>query len=411
MPSIKISKATVNAIEPGSADTFYWDEQLKGFGLKITPKGKKVYVCQYRAGGGAAGASRRQTIGAHGVLTPDEARSEAKKILGLVANGADPARDKQVRRRQPTVADLCDQYLVEGCGTKKQSTLDTDRGRIERHIKPLLGRKKVSDVTRADVKRFLNDVAAGKTATDVKTGKHGRARVSGGKGTASRTVGLLGGIFSFAHELELVDFNPVHGVKRFPDKRNERFLSEAELVKLGEALREAEAAGENPAGLSVIRLLIFTGARRDEIAGLEWEEIDFENRVLRLRDSKTGQRILPLNPGALTILSAQARVDDAKYVFPATKGEGYFLGTPKIWRRLRSKADLHDVRLHDLRHSFASVAVSMGASLPIIGALLGHKDAATTQRYAHLQDDPLRSTSDAVATRIESHLGQKTETK
>lgn len=405
MPSIRISKASVDAAKPAQRDCFYWDEQLKGFGLKVTPMGKKVYVCQYRVGGGANADSRRQTIGAHGVLTPDQARAEAKKILGLVANGADPALEKQLRRKQITVIELCDRYLVEACGTKKKSTLATDRGRIERHIKPLLGRKKVPDVTRADIKRFLQDVAEGKTAVDVRTRKHGRARVAGGKGTASRTVGLLGGIFSYACELELITANPVHGVKRFPDKRSERFLSEAELVKLGNALRDAQATGDNPAGIAIIRLLVFTGARKDEIEGLQWREVDFDNRVLRLEDSKTGQKILPLNAGALMLLSEQPRTEGTDCVFPATKGNGHFLGTPKIWRRVRSAAGLEDVRLHDLRHSFASVAVSMGASLPIIGALLGHRDAATTQRYAHLHDDPLRSTTDAVARRIETHLG------
>lgn len=404
MATIRITKSSVDAAKPSDRDEFFWDEQLAGFGLKVTPKGKKVYVCQYRVGGGASGNSRRQTIGAHGVFTPDEARAAAKQILGLAANGADPALEKQKRRRQITVADLCDRYLAEACGTKKQSTLDTDRGRIERHIKPLLGRKKVPDVTRADIKRFLQEVAEGKTAADVRTGTYGRARVSGGKGTASRTVGLLGGIFSFARDLELIEANPVQGVKRYPDKRHDRFLSQIELVALGDALREADRLLENPAGIAIIRLLIFTGARKGEIERLRWSEVDFDHQMLRIADSKTGQKILPLNGGALTVLSEYPRLEGHDFVFPALKGSRHYVGVPKVWQRVRKAAGLEDVRLHDLRHSFASIAVSMGASLPMIGALLGHKDSATTQRYAHLSDDPIRTISDSVSARIVNAL-------
>ncbi len=406
MASIRISKSTVDATQPGSQDTLYWDDQLKGFGLKVTPKGKKVYVCQYRVGGGAAGKTRRLTLGAHGTLTPDQARAAAKQTLGLVANGGDPATDKQAKRKQIDVAELCERYLEDGCGTKKASTIATDYGRIERHIKPLLGKKKVAEITRADIKRFLQDVANGKTAADIKTGKFGRARVTGGKGTASRTLGLLGGIFAFAIDMGHIEVNPVHGVKRFADRKHDRFLSEAELVCLGGALREAEAAGENYAGIAIIRLLIFTGARKGEIESLKWSEIDFQRGLLRLEDSKTGQKIVALNAGTLEILANLPRIDDAEYAFPACKGDsgGHFQGVPKVWRKVRSLAGLEDLRLHDLRHSFASIAVSAGASLPIVGALLGHRDAATTQRYAHLSDDPIRSVSDAVSRRLKDAL-------
>jgi integrase len=406
MAKIRIAKPSVDAAKPGLQDALFWDDQLKGFGLKVTPKGKKVYVCQYRVGGGAAGKTRRMTLGAHGALTPEQARSVAKQILGAAANGGDPAADKQGKRKQIDVAELCNRYLEGGCGTKKASTIATDRGRIERHIKPLLGRKKVADITRADIKRFLQDVATGKTAADIKTGKYGRARVTGGKGTASRTLGLLGGIFAYAIDMGHIEINPVHGVKRFADHKNDRFLSENELVQLGDALRQAVAAGENYAGIAIIRLLIFTGARKGEIESLKWREIDFERGLLRLEDSKTGQKIVALNAGTLEILAALPRIDNSEYVFPACKGEsrGHFQGVPKVWRKVRSLAGLENLRLHDLRHSFASIAVSAGASLPIVGALLGHRDAATTQRYAHLSDDPVRSVSDAVSRRLKDAL-------
>lgn len=195
----------------------------------------KTYVLEYRPGGGRGASKRRVTIGRHGSpWMPDRAREEAKRLLGLVADGGGPAADKTADRRSMTVADLCDLYLAEGCATKKATTLATDRGRIARHIKPLLGRKKAKDVTRADVQRFLQDVAAGKTAA-VKTGKHGRAIVEGGKGTATRTVGLLGGIFTFAVDRGICEINPVQGVKRFRDRKGERFLSPREIAVLATA--------------------------------------------------------------------------------------------------------------------------------------------------------------------------------
>lgn len=402
----KLSKAIVDRAQPKDTDYFIWDSDLKGFGLKIAKGGRKSYVCKYRVGSGRTAPTRRFTIGAHGSpWTVDQARGEARKILGHAANGEDPAKEKQDAKKQITVSDLCDLYLQQGVGTKKASTLATDKGRIERHIKPLLGKRKVPDVTRADIKRFLQDVANGKTAKDVKTGLRGRAIVRGGKGAATRTVGLLGGIFSFAFDSGLIETNPVRGVKRFADKKGERFLSQQELVSLGQALRDGAEKGLNPQALAILKLLIFTGARKGEIETLKWSEIDFDRGYLRLADSKTGQKVFPLNAGALEILSTVPRLEGSPYVFPAHRGEGHYAGAPKVWRIVRADAGLDDLRLHDLRHSFASIAVSGGASLPIIGALLGHSDSATTQRYAHLHDDPLKAASEAVGRKIAASVG------
>lgn len=405
MQTRKITKTTVDGAKPGERDYFVWDGDLKGFGFKVSKGGRKSYVCQYRTAGGRAGASRRMTIGVHGSpWTVDQARTEARKLLGRAANGEDPATQKQAIKKRITVAQLCDLYLADGCGTKKPSTLATDRGRIERHIKPLLGRKKINEVTRADITRFLQNVANGKTATDVKTKSRGRAIVKGGAGTASRTVGLLGGIFSYAVDADLIDINPVRGVKRFPDKKGHRYLSQQELVALGNALRKAEGVGENPSALAILKLLIFSGARKGEIECLKWKDVDFVTGYLRLSDSKTGQKIIPLNAGALKILSELGRLEGSDYVFPAYRGNGNYVGASKVWRRIRAMAGLEDVRLHDLRHSFASIAVSGGASLPIIGALLGHVNSATTQRYAHLSDDPIRSVAEDVGGKIASAM-------
>lgn len=402
----KLTKSIVDASEPRGQDYFLWDGDLKGFGIKIAKGGRKSYVCKYRVGNGRTALTRRMTIGAHGSpWTVDQARAEARKLLGRAANGEDPAKEKQDGKNQITVAQLCDLYLENGVGTKKASTIATDRGRIERHIKPLLGRKKVPDVTRADIKRFLQDVANGKTSIDQKTGLRGRAIVKGGKGTATRTVGLLGGIFSYAFDCGLIEINPVHGVKRFADKKGQRYLSQQELVALGQALVDGEERGLNPQALAILKLLVFTGARKGEIETLRWDAVDFEGGYLRLADSKTGQKAFPLNAGALEILRNIPRLDGSPYVFPAHRSDGHYEGTPKVWGIVRRMAGLEDVRLHDLRHSFASIAVSGGASLPIIGALLGHYDSATTQRYAHLHDDPLKAASEAVGGKIAAALG------
>ena len=403
--SARLTKAIIDRAGPRQADYFLWDKDLKGFGIKIAKGGRKSYVCKYRLGNGRTAPTRRMTIGAHGSpWTVDQARAEAMRVLGRVANGDDPAKEKQEAKKQITVAELCDLYLEQGTGTKKASTLLTDKGRIERHIKPLLGRLKVPDVTRADIKRFLQDVANGKTAKDVKTGLRGRAIVRGGKGTASRTVGLLGGIFSFAFDVGLINENPARGVKRFADKKGQRYLSQQELVALGKALREAAEAGENSSAIAILKLLIFTGARKGEIETLKWREIDFQSGYMRLADSKNGQKAVPLNAGALEILNSLTRLEYSEFVFPAHRGNGHYEGTPKVWKRIKIHAGLNDVRLHDLRHSFASVAVSGGASLPIIGALLGHTNSASTQRYSHLHDDPLRAASEAIGGKIAASL-------
>ncbi|MFP1630541.1 tyrosine-type recombinase/integrase [Zhengella sp. ZM62] len=405
--SHRLTKSRIDTAALQDKDYFLWDSELKGFGIKIAKGGRKSYVCKYRVGNGRTAPTRRMTIGAHGSpWTVDQARAEARKLLGRAANGEDPAKEKQDAKKQITVAQLCDLYIENGIGTKKASTIATDRGRIERHIKPLLGKKKVPEVTRADIKRFLQDVANGKTSLDQKTGLRGRAIVKGGKGTATRTVGLLGGIFSYAFDCGLVETNPVHGVKRFADRKGQRYLSQQELVALGQALAIGEERGLNPQALAILKLLVFTGARKGEIETLRWDAVDFDGGYLRLADSKTGQKAIPLNAGALEILSNLARFEGSPFVFPAHRSEGHYEGTPKVWRIVRSMAGLDDVRLHDLRHSFASIAVSGGASLPIIGALLGHTDSATTQRYAHLHDDPLKAASEAVGGKIAAAMGK-----
>ena len=400
----KITKRTVDAAMPGERDRFTWDAELRGLGLKVTPKGRKVFVYQYRL----HGTTRRFTIGPYGnPWTVDMARTRASELAVDVSKGRDPSATRKAEKEAKTVADLCDLYLTDGCGTKKASTIATDKGRIERHIKPLLGRKRVKDVTTNDVRKFLSDVASGKTVADVKTGKHGRARVSGGKGTATRTVGLLGSIFSFAVDGGLRPDNPVRGVKRFPDHRNERFLSPAELVRLGDALAAAEREGRNQVAINVIRLLVLTGCRKSEVLTLQWSHVNFETGYLELPDSKTGQKRVPLGAPALELLASLDQLKDNPHVFPGEKKGQHIVGLPRVWNGIRSAAGLEDVRLHDLRHSFASVGAGAGMGLAVVGKLLGHRDPKTTARYAHIADDPAKAAADRIANVISGAMASR----
>ena len=400
----KLSKKVIDDAKPEVKRFVIWDSVKKGFGIRVETSGLKVFILRYRAGKAGRLAPRREIVlGRCDNWTVEKARTEAGKVLNAVDGGKDPALERRGKRGEKTVAHLCDWYLEEGTETKKPSTLATDKGRIERHIKPLLGKKPIGDVTQADVERFMRDIAKGKTAADVKTKKRGRAIVEGGKGTATRTVGLLGGIFSFAVRRKLRADNPVRGVKRYRDQKGERFLSAKELAALGEALRASETNGANAHALAIIRLLTFTGARKSEIAALRWSEVDLERQCLRLGDSKTGAKVIPLGPPALAILSKLTRAGE--FVFPAEAGKKHFQGTEKVWKKVRQAAGLGDVRIHDLRHSFASVGLLTGDALPVIGKLLGHADTKTTARYAHLADDPLKAAAGRISGSIAAAMG------
>ena len=415
----RITKTIVDvAIPDVGKDTYLWDGELKGFAVKITKRGARVYIIQYRLHG-RTGRTRRVTLGKHGTITTDQARKKAKRLLGEVASGLDPAERIAEQKRDITVGDLCDIYLTaldkgeilnRSGHPKKPSTVATDKGRIIRHIKPLLGRKRLKAIEQIDINRFMRDIAAGKTAADIKTRKQGRAIVKGGKGTATRTVGLLSGIFTFAVEHGYRKDNPVHGVKRFPDARNKRYLLPIEMARLGDALQKAANNGANPNAIAAIRLLCLTGCRKGEILSLKWSDVDFERKCLHLVSTKTGDKEIQIGPPALELFASIPKHEQSDYVFPGEKG-GYYVGLPKVWERIRENANLKDVRLHDLRHSFASVGAGVGLSLPIIGKMLGHSNAETTQRYAHLADDPLRQATDSVSNRIADSMEGNKDSK
>ena len=399
----KITKRTVDSLKAGDV---VWDGDVRGFGVRCQRRDKTyVLKCRYQ------GRQRWLTIGKHGSpWTPEKARKEAVRLLGLVADNKDPAQARDEAKKDLTVTELCDLYVAEGCSLKKPSTIANDRGRIERHIKPLLGRKHCRHVTKGDVEQMRNNIAAGKTAADIKTGGYGRAIVTGGKGTANKAVSLLGAIFSFAVDRRIRPDNPAHGVRMYPNKRHERFLSSAELTRLGQALTEAESNGTNPFAIAAIRLLLLTGARRGEILSLRWENVDFDRAYLRLLDSKTGQKLIPLGAPALSVLEALPRVSVNPHVLPGSREGQPLVNIAKVWRAVRQAAGLDDVRLHDLRHSFASVGAAGGDSLLVIGKVLGHTDTATTARYAHLADDPLRTAADRISKTIAAAMAGENST-
>jgi integrase len=393
----KITKRTVDAAQPSKRDAFIWDTETRGFGLKVTPAGNRIYVVQARLNGRPI----RYTIGKHGApWTADKAREEALRRLGQIAAGTNPNEEKAESQRDLSIAQLCGFYVTEGCSKKKPSTLAVERGLIERHIKPLLGKQRVKALNRAKLERFMSDVANGKTATDIKCGNRGRAIVKGGKGTANRTMDLLASMMTYAVHAGLRPDNPARGIKKYPLKPRERYLSSKELAALGEALNAAEAEGENPYAVAAIRLLALTGCRKGEALSLRWDWVDFERVALRLPVSKTGAKSVPLGAPALELLNSLARVDGNPHVFPGAKGDGHFVGLQKVWTRIRARAGMNDLRLHDLRHSFASVGVGAGDSLYIVGKLLGHTQSRTTQRYAHLADDPLRVAAERISGQI-----------
>jgi integrase len=414
---MKLTKRTLDSIKPKPThDVFLWDDEVPGFGLRIKSSGVRSFIVQYRNG---SGVSRRMTLGKFGVLTPDEARKMAKHTLAEVARGADPAARRAQDRDAMTVRQLCRIYLEaaekglilgKGKRPKKRSTLYIDRGRIERHILPLLGSRRVRDLTTPDILRFMRDVTTGKTADDVKTGFRGRAIIEGGAGTASRTVGLLGGILSFAVSEGVIASNPVRGVKRPADNRREIRLTAEQYRALGKTVAAADVGGENPSAVLAIRLLALTGCRRGEIERLQWDEVDLPGRCLRFSDSKEGKSIRPLGADAVRLLAKLT--NDSRYVLPGNAPDKPFVGLPKAWPRIVGKANLSDLTPHGLRHAFASVAVDLGYSEPTIAALLGHGTHSITGRYLHHLDSALLAAADEVAGEIAAMMaGQRTSAK
>ncbi len=307
------------------------------------------------------------------------------------------------------VSELVDEWL-DGPGkrnrhgkVRSRGSFDCDVGRFNRHVKPIIGRIRLPDLHRHHVESLRDAIASGKTATVERTKARGFARVTGGEGAATRTLRALSIVMNYAVERGYVGANPVAGVKKTPDAKCERFLSVAELERLGQALEQSEGQ-KDPRGLAIIRLLALTGCRRREIEGLRWDEVDLDRGYLRLKDSKTGAKVVFLSQTAASLIGNLQALSGSPWVFPAGSGTGHYQNAAKIWRDVRSTAKLDTVRMHDLRHTYASHSLSEGASLEVVAALLGHKERRTTERYAHLASDPIKAAANKVGAAIDSAM-------
>jgi integrase len=418
MPSKKITTSAVSAAKPSDRLYILYDTELPGFGLRVMPSGFKSWVVEYRPrGAGRSASKKRLALGSAAVLTAAQARTMAKDTLAAVRRGDDPIAARKAERGTVSVAELGEAFLVQHVERKrKASTAKFYRRALELHVFTEIGTKKARAVTRSDILKLQNGLREKPVM-------------------ANRVLAIVGSMFGWASkEAGLVPegFNPASRLEKNREQGRERYLTTDELERLGSALREAETSGlpwnvdveapkakhfpkeENrrtvisPYATAAIRLLILTGCRLREILHLRWSEVDFERGMLHLPDSKTGRKSVVLNAPALAVLDGVPRV-----------GEFVIAGRPpqrrdredrprsdlkKPWSAIRRRARLDGVRIHDLRHSFASVGAGAGLGLPIVGKLLGHTQASTTQKYSHLDNDPLRRASDAIGATIAAAL-------
>lgn len=429
----KLTKRVIDGLQSDGAKhgTLFWDSELKGFGIRVFPTGLKTFVIKFRTRGGR---QRWLKIGAFGALTAEQARERAKLELAKVLDGEDPADTRDQVRAAITLEQLCDFYLgAAEAGLvlgrkgvpKKMSTILSDRSRIDAHVRPLLGHFKASDITRADIEAFKRDVVLGKTAKDEKLGFRKRSIVKGGTGVVNRTIGMLSAVVAWGQENGYLNHNPVRGVKRFADRQKKALLTGEQYRWLALALetldRKRDRNGErmhSAVGLAAIRSIALNGMRRGEVIHLRWEEVDAGGTCLALGETKTGFSLRPLSRTAFAVIDAQPAMSD--YVFPAgPEGVGY-AGLPGVWktvqrtaRTLAEEADsachvpalsagpLDTITLHSLRHSFAGIAESLGATIPTIAALLGRRVGGVTGGYILKRVDVLLIDA---ANRVADHV-------
>lgn len=410
MPEARISKKTVDALNATGREYFVWDTDLTGFGVRVQPSGAKSYVAKYRAGSGRAAPTRRITLGQVGKLTPDEARTLAKKALGSVAHGGDPAAERADKRKTLTISALAYRFMVEHVETKrKKATADQYRIVIEKSLKPAIGWKRVDAVTKADVLALHHDM---------------RDRPF----LANRMVAVTSAMFAWAAKVGIVDegTNPAARLEKYREDGRERFLTTEELVRLGDAIRTAESEGlawdpdpdgklkhapkeENrrvrigPHVAAAFRLLILSGCRLREILHLEWSQVDTERGVLWLPDSKTGKKAVVLGAAALEVIATIPRLGAYVIASPALDRPRHDLRKP--WAAVTKAAGLEGLRIHDLRHHYASTGASAGMGLQVVGRLLGHTQSRTTEKYSHLADDAARRAANTISSTIASALG------
>lgn len=389
---VNLTKRTVDAARPTGREFFVWDSAIKGFGLRVTPKGAKSFVYFYRAGHGRAAPARKPTIGRYGDLTVDEARRIAKEWAAMVAQGGDPSKERQEIADQPTLQRLFDDYLERYAKVQKRpKSWHQDVANFRNYVPNRLKRRFVSEIVGRDIEDIHHTM-------------------SGTPYAANRVLALLSKMFNLAVKWQWRRDNPCKGIPRYQEHRRERMMTADELRRFLVVLQEyeAKAARKDSARkvTNALRLLLLTGARRTEVLSATWDQFDLRNGVWTKPSSHTKQRKthrVPLSAPALTLLSEmQDSCNGSPYLFPADRGgTGHVSDPRRSWDAIRQNAGLSNFRMHDLRHSFASFLASSGQSLLIIGALLGHTQAQTTARYAHLLDDPLRSATARMGLLVE----------
>lgn len=413
MSNRRITKRTIEALKPSISEFTVWDDSVSGFGVRVRPTGTKSFVVVYRAGSGRGAPVRRYTIAAVSKITPERARERAKAILGSVAHGHDPAGEKTVERGTPTISELADRFMAEHIRPKRKAgTAEFYRDIFDRIIKPALGTMKADKLTRQQVGKL-------------------HSQLHNTPFQANRVLAAIGSMYSFAARSSAVSdsINPARNIVKFKESRRERFLTGEELERLGKTIRLAETTGIpwktdatnpnakhlsssanrftkiNPLAAAALRLLMFTGCRLREILNLRWENVDLERGLLLLPDSKSGRKTVILNAPALAVLTELKRL--GPYVIPGDDPEAPRPDLKRPWSAVTRHAQLDGLRLHDLRHTYASIGAGGGLGLPIIGRLLGHSQATTTARYAHLDNDPLRRATEAIGGRISAALAGK----
>ena len=383
-----ISRRTVEALPVGEREAVFWDHELSGFGVRVYPSGTRVYLVQTRSGG----KSRRVTIGRHGVLSAEQARRKAAQFIASIKAGEEPARTPAPPDTGPTIAEVAERYMREHVAVRcKPATARSCRYTLDKYLLPVFGSRALGTIGREEVAAL-------------------QYRLHNTPTMANRVVDMLSRLFNMAEAWGVAPEggNPCRFVKKYKERSCERFLSEEEFRRLGRVLDEVEAEGKvSASAVAAIRLLMLTGCRRGEIMNLRWEDVDLEAGELRLRDAKTGPRQVALSPAAVRVLSAIPRHADNPWVIAGRK-PGTRLGNPNSsWLVVRGRADLKDVRLHDLRHSFASRALALGESLSMIGKLLGHRKVQTTARYAHLAQDSMKASAARVAESLRADLARR----
>lgn len=379
----KLTVRGVEAIKPGEVDVIVWDAELAGFGCKVTPKGKRSYFLYYRT---KEGQQRRPTIGVHGPTRPEAAREIARRWLADVAQGKDPSQSRADDKAAPTVRDLCVRYITEHAETRKKATsIRNDRRLIDNHVLPAIGGKKVGSVTRTDIAALHHSL----------------------RGTpyeANRMLAMARKMFGLAERwgLRTDGSNPAKNIDLYPELKRERYLSSEEVARLWAVLNSDDAAAAASASaIAAIKLLMLTGRRLNEVLGLQWGWIDLNAKTMRLPDTKNGALFVSLGGAAVEVLAElKAEGRDPTYVIAGQRKGAALVNLQKPWRALRSLAALDDVRIHDLRHTYASIGAGLGMSLPLLGRLLGHTQASTTSRYAHLAQDPVRVAADAIGAEL-----------